>query len=175
LRGGAFNNNPLNLRSADRNRNAPANRNNNNGFRPASTLRWALAFVRPESAGRLTCGACRGAKSRSSPCVAPFSDGPAEGSVWPGGSGRPHGSKAPPGRVVGGVGLDQRGHHHRPFASVWEFARHATGRASAMTSPPPPKCSEPVAPAADALTRCSNSGRETSDDRPRNDVPSVCP
>jgi len=38
LRDGAFNNQPSNVRSAYRNNNSPTNRNNNNGFRPASTL-----------------------------------------------------------------------------------------------------------------------------------------
>jgi hypothetical protein len=38
LRGGSWNNNPQNLRSANRNRNQPDNRNNNVGFRVASTL-----------------------------------------------------------------------------------------------------------------------------------------
>ena len=38
LRGGSWNNNPNNLRSANRNRNTTSNRNNNNGFRLASTL-----------------------------------------------------------------------------------------------------------------------------------------
>jgi len=33
LRGGAWNNNPNNLRAANRNRNNPINRNNNVGFR----------------------------------------------------------------------------------------------------------------------------------------------
>ena len=33
LRGGSWNNNPQNCRAAYRNRNAPANRNNNYGFR----------------------------------------------------------------------------------------------------------------------------------------------
>jgi hypothetical protein len=33
LRGGSFNNEPRNLRSANRNRNDPENRNDNNGFR----------------------------------------------------------------------------------------------------------------------------------------------
>jgi hypothetical protein len=33
VRGGAFNNNPRKLRSANRNRNHPTNRNNNIGFR----------------------------------------------------------------------------------------------------------------------------------------------
>lgn len=38
LRGGGWNNNPQNLRSANRNRNQPDNRNNNFGFRLASTI-----------------------------------------------------------------------------------------------------------------------------------------
>ena len=39
LRGGSWNNKPRNLRSANRNRNTAGNRNNNNGFRLARTLR----------------------------------------------------------------------------------------------------------------------------------------
>ncbi len=39
LRGGSWNNNPRNVRSANRNRNDTTNRNNNNGFRVSSTLR----------------------------------------------------------------------------------------------------------------------------------------
>ncbi|MGC2221792.1 MAG: SUMF1/EgtB/PvdO family nonheme iron enzyme, partial [Methylocella sp.] len=38
VRGGSWNNNPQNLRSANRNRNTTDNRNNNLGFRVASTL-----------------------------------------------------------------------------------------------------------------------------------------
>ena len=37
LRGGSWNNNANNARSANRNNNNPSNRNNNNGFRLAST------------------------------------------------------------------------------------------------------------------------------------------
>jgi len=33
LRGGSWNNNPRNVRAANRNKNDPTNRNNNNGFR----------------------------------------------------------------------------------------------------------------------------------------------
>ncbi len=35
IRGGSWNNDPRNLRSANRNRNGPANRNDNIGFRCA--------------------------------------------------------------------------------------------------------------------------------------------
>jgi len=38
LRGGSWNNNPQNLRSANRNNNTPDNRNNNIGFRPAQLI-----------------------------------------------------------------------------------------------------------------------------------------
>ncbi len=38
LRGGSWNNNPQNLRSANRNRNTTDNRNNNIGFRVGRTL-----------------------------------------------------------------------------------------------------------------------------------------
>ncbi|MFM9939438.1 MAG: SUMF1/EgtB/PvdO family nonheme iron enzyme [Hyphomicrobiaceae bacterium] len=38
MRGGSWNNNPQNLRSANRNNNQPDNRNNNIGFRLARTL-----------------------------------------------------------------------------------------------------------------------------------------
>jgi formylglycine-generating enzyme required for sulfatase activity len=45
LRGGSWNNdNPNNLRAANRNRNNPDNRNNNNGFRGV-----ALRVLRPAS------------------------------------------------------------------------------------------------------------------------------
>jgi hypothetical protein len=46
LRGGSWNNNPDNLRSANRNDNAPDNRNNNVGCRVASTLRRRSRGVR---------------------------------------------------------------------------------------------------------------------------------
>ncbi len=47
LRGGSWNNKPANTRAANRNRNDTTNRNNNNGFRPASTpsLAGAGAFT----------------------------------------------------------------------------------------------------------------------------------
>ena len=51
LRGGSWNNKPQNARSANRNRNEPANRNNNTGFRPASTLPPAGAGLFTEMPG----------------------------------------------------------------------------------------------------------------------------
>jgi hypothetical protein len=51
LRGGSFNNQARYVRSAQRNNNQPDNRNNNNGFRVASTLRQTTVSVMPESAG----------------------------------------------------------------------------------------------------------------------------
>ena len=44
VRGGAWNNNPQNLRSANRNRNTTGNRNNNIGLRVASTFDAFDAF-----------------------------------------------------------------------------------------------------------------------------------
>jgi hypothetical protein len=54
LRGGSWNNNPQNLRAANRNRNAPANRNNNAGFRLSRTLSLVVPSDSPcgEPAGR---------------------------------------------------------------------------------------------------------------------------
>ncbi|WP_367113373.1 SUMF1/EgtB/PvdO family nonheme iron enzyme [Zoogloea sp.] len=49
LRGGGWNNQPDNARSAIRNRNTPDNRNNNTGFRLARTLHArASAFKEPD-------------------------------------------------------------------------------------------------------------------------------
>ena len=50
LRGGSWNNNPDNVRSANRNRNTTDNRNNNNGFRVASTPQ-ARAAASKDAAG----------------------------------------------------------------------------------------------------------------------------
>jgi hypothetical protein len=46
--GREFNNQPANVRSANRNRNAPSNRNTSNGFRPASTWQQDVNSVPPE-------------------------------------------------------------------------------------------------------------------------------
>jgi hypothetical protein len=45
LRGGSWNNDTDNLRSANRDNNDPANRNANNGFRPVSTALLPLRGV----------------------------------------------------------------------------------------------------------------------------------
>ena len=60
LRGGSFNNQTSNVRSASRNNNQPDNRNNNNGVRAASTLRRGVFPAMPESTGGpgASCGAC---------------------------------------------------------------------------------------------------------------------
>ena len=50
IRGGAWNNNPRNLRSANRNRNTRSNRNNNIGFRLAQSARcpeWPFSWKWP--------------------------------------------------------------------------------------------------------------------------------
>ena len=51
LRGGSWNNKPQNARSAQRNRNDTTNRNDNNGFRLASTLRIARAVAFTDAPG----------------------------------------------------------------------------------------------------------------------------
>ncbi|MCX7114054.1 MAG: hypothetical protein NTX45_29085 [Proteobacteria bacterium] len=55
VRGGSWNNNPQNLRSANRNRNTTDEANNNQGFRLAST-----PAIVPELAGSRTGRVCRG-------------------------------------------------------------------------------------------------------------------
>ena len=65
LRGGAWNNNPRNLRSANRNHNAPDNRNNNAGMRIASTARCQNAG--PVSDSRRATGLSRGDGARAGP------------------------------------------------------------------------------------------------------------
>jgi formylglycine-generating enzyme required for sulfatase activity len=71
LRGGSFANQASNVRCANRNRNVPTNRNNNVGFRPAST--WPC-----RNSQAIPCGACQGAKSRSWSRVGPSADGSAK-------------------------------------------------------------------------------------------------
>ncbi|HMV06692.1 MAG TPA: SUMF1/EgtB/PvdO family nonheme iron enzyme [Accumulibacter sp.] len=49
LRGGSWNNNARNARSANRNRNAPDNRNNHAGFRPSRMLRFGVPRLKGRS------------------------------------------------------------------------------------------------------------------------------
>src|SRR5262249_17303742 len=143
LRGGSFNNTAQNVRSANRNNNAPANRNNNNGFRPASTLRRTTVFVRPESAGRLTLRSVPGCKVQVTALCRAVLGRPGQRKRRPGGSGRPHGSKAPPGRVVEETGLDQHASRHRGPFTV-RSPRRGKNRGGPFTIPS--QCSEPLAP-----------------------------
>jgi hypothetical protein len=53
LRGGSWNNQSRNCRAANRNRNAPANRNYTNGFRAAFRLHFRLPDGKPRT-GRFT-------------------------------------------------------------------------------------------------------------------------
>jgi hypothetical protein len=52
VRGGSWNNNPENLRVSNRNNNAPANRNNNLGFRCAREVERVTECGRPQSEPR---------------------------------------------------------------------------------------------------------------------------
>jgi len=81
-RGGSWNNNAQNARAANRNNNTPDNRNNNIGFRPASS------DARPMP-GDHGCPACA--------CVQPFAPSPRRqfSSWWPKMS-CPHGAPARP-------------------------------------------------------------------------------
>ena len=93
LRGGSFTQ-PANVRSADRNRYQPSDRNINNGFRPASTLRRSFRICRPNPKAFVSFGVCR-CKSRSSSRVerrALFG----QARSWLGGSGRSSDSNASP-------------------------------------------------------------------------------
>src|SRR2546428_12864784 len=57
LHGGGWNNNTLNVRAPNRNRNAPANRNDNSGLRCAKTPR-SVGVEASESSRLRTWGAC---------------------------------------------------------------------------------------------------------------------
>ncbi|NWH04813.1 hypothetical protein HXW94_07405 [Desulfobacter latus] len=47
IRGGSWNNSARNVRSANRNRNTPDNRNNNLGFRLVFQYAWSKGTCRP--------------------------------------------------------------------------------------------------------------------------------
>ena len=107
LRGGSFNNNAANVRSSNRNNNQPDNQNNNAGFRVASTLQQArrlrcqnLHASTAQVVAHQSVPKC--VKSRQSSCVelneiARNRELFGQINNRPGGSGRPQGSKAPPG------------------------------------------------------------------------------
>jgi formylglycine-generating enzyme required for sulfatase activity len=97
LRGGAFDDHAPNVRSANRNTNRPSNDTNGAGFRVASTSRRTASPRGRNPEAVSSSEACRGAKSRLSSGVGPLTSGAGRRKCWPGGSGRPHGSKAPPG------------------------------------------------------------------------------
>ena len=59
LRGGSFNNNPQRLRSTNRNRNTPDNRNNNIGFRVSSTTLCCFSVDTPVLAALRSHQPCR--------------------------------------------------------------------------------------------------------------------
>jgi Sulfatase-modifying factor enzyme 1 len=50
IRGGSWNNEPRNVRSANRNRNTPDNRNNNVGFRLAQSIRTRCVVAQSHAA-----------------------------------------------------------------------------------------------------------------------------
>lgn len=58
MRGGSWNNNTRNLRSAERNNNNPDNRNNNLGFRVARTSTGHIKMAGPEFDALERIGAC---------------------------------------------------------------------------------------------------------------------
>ncbi|MBL7040093.1 MAG: SUMF1/EgtB/PvdO family nonheme iron enzyme [Pirellulaceae bacterium] len=101
LRGGSFDDLTGDVGSAVRYRTQPDNRNNNIGFRVASTLRQTNASVTPESAGQVLyrppCGVCQVQSSGHRPVSGCLQFGRIRNR--PGGSGRPKGSNAPPGHL----------------------------------------------------------------------------
>jgi len=112
LRGGAWNNNPDNCRSAYRNNNAPDNRNNNIGFRLALHFRDAGHCPGADARNRRAHGpGGRGVESPG-PVPAPPRMIPRRGqthAVRPGGSGRSN-PTVPPG-LFGFVRLAPSGRH----------------------------------------------------------------
>ncbi|WP_146033010.1 SUMF1/EgtB/PvdO family nonheme iron enzyme [Geothermobacter hydrogeniphilus] len=72
-RGGSWNNNPGNLRSANRNRNRPGNRNNNLGFRLALPAARRAGGRRPPN--RLPSRPCQSGQKAQGPFAAGRGDG----------------------------------------------------------------------------------------------------
>jgi hypothetical protein len=114
LRGGAFNNQPSNVRSASPNWNQPANRNNNAGFRLASAWQRGNCLAPPEFEDEFSVSKCA-AKSK------PLSRGGREvlsGQTKnrPGGSSWASASNAPPGQFPS---RDSRAQPRRNFHVGW--------------------------------------------------------
>jgi Sulfatase-modifying factor enzyme 1 len=81
IRGGSWNNKPRNVRSANRNRNEPDNRNNNLGFRLAQSTRAAWCRARSRSVhGRIG----RGARVSMSLFPGPAETGAPNSLAWDG-------------------------------------------------------------------------------------------
>ena len=100
LRGGAFLNQSSNVRSANRNNNQPDNRNNNIGFRPASTLRQAtcLPCRNSQAVIETPCEAC-GCKVQAAVLCRAEATQLGQIKDRPGRSGRSQDSNALPGHV----------------------------------------------------------------------------
>ena len=157
LRGGSWNNEPQNLRSANRNRNTAGNRNDNNGFRVAGTARGRS----PRAHGR---GGAR--KGRPGPVMtsAPRPRGVAvQGGARPGPSragGRRHSSstrRAATRRAAAAAPSVRAGRPlHRTRSASCRSARAARGRrcrrASRRIVRPPPSPPSSVTP-LDGTTR----------------------
>jgi len=93
LRGGSWDNGPQNCRSANRNRNEPANRNDNNGFRVAVSL--SPAPLRPRASIPAVARRPRRRKvegSRDRPCVGGVVRPVGQNAPGPARAGRPSGS-----------------------------------------------------------------------------------
>jgi hypothetical protein len=81
IRGGSWNTKPRNVRSANRNRNEPDNRNNNLGFRLAQYTRAAWCRARSRSVhGRIG----RGARVSMNPFPGPAGTGTPNSLAWEG-------------------------------------------------------------------------------------------
>jgi len=71
IRGGGWNNKPQNVRSANRNRNNADNRNNNLGFRVASTLSMTGAGAVTAAPGVYVSVQVRHGERRAGGCLGP--------------------------------------------------------------------------------------------------------
>ena len=69
MRGGAWNNNPQNVRVSNRNRNEPMNRNNNIGFRCGGYMERSLCILGLAGGNRFLHGDAGRANSISGPLI----------------------------------------------------------------------------------------------------------